>query len=302
MSVEVWGDYENLPVSGRTTTTVSGNKSAWTNRLKECMDDDSGARTRVLAAYTRKGEYVPGSYNEEPLIPPIINPPPAVTQRGPNAPYYDAKLTGGPLLRPDARVYTYDTCPSYMRAIIDWSYGRPAGAKNYPKDAEYTKVFYDLCNGNGYKGAFAMDPDPDFVWKPEVNTRVLGAYTAKANVLGAYTSAPNDLWRTFEDVEDERRYQAASYESQLFDSVREMLDARPGQQAIVIDGEVIILPQQREQPAMNTGAGAEQQSGAASYLSAAALMRQMRLDPSAETEEAYRRRLAELGLDTAVSI
>lgn len=302
MSVEVRADFENIPVNGQTAAAGSGSKGAWTSRLKECMDDGYTVKSDVLAAYTRKGEYVPGSYNQEPLIPPIINPPPAVSERGPNAPYYDAKLTGGPLLRPDARVYTYDNCPSYMRAIIDWSYGRPAGAKNYPRDAEYSKVFNDLCNGNGYKGAFAMDPDPDFVWKPGVKTNVLGAYTSRANVLGAYTCDPNDLQRTFEDVESQRRYQATQYEAALFDSVNEMLDAHPDQQAIVIDGEVILLPQNREQPAMLRQTAQAVQSGAQAYLSTAAVLRQMRLDPAGESEEAYRLRLAELGLDTAISI
>lgn len=302
MSVEVRGDFENLMSAGQASSAAKGNKEAWTNRLRECMDDDYTVRTQVLAAYTKRGEYIPGSYNEDPIVPPIINPPPAVTQRGPNAPYYDAKLTGGPLLRPDARVYTYDTCPSYMRAIIDWSYGRPAGAKNYPKDAEYTKVFYDLCNGNGYKGAFAMDPDPDFVWKPDISTRVLGAYTNESHVLGAYTVNPNALQRTFEDVEAERRYQATAYESALFDSVKDMLDAHPDQEAIVIDGEVIMLPKNRQQPAMTQPAAQAVQSSAQAYLSTAALLRQMRLDSASESEEAYRQRLAELGLDTAVSI
>lgn len=302
MSVSVRGDLDLIQAAGQTVAAGSGKKGAWTNRLRECMDDEYTVKSGVLAAYTRKGEYVAGSYNEEPLIPPIINPPPAVTKRGPNAPYYDAKLTGGPLLRPDARVYTYDNCPSYMRAIIDWCYGRPSGSKSYPKDAEYSKVYYDLCNGNGYKGAFAMDPDPDFVWKPEVKTKVLGAYTNRSNVLGAYTMNPNDLQRTFEDVEAERQYRATQYESALFDSVREMLDAHPDQQAIVIDGEVVMLPANREAPAMTQQQTTAPQSGAQAYLSTVAALRQLRLDADSENEEAYRMRLAELGLDSAISI
>lgn len=298
MSVGINGNLDTLPVNTRSVTSSGASKEVWAQRLKECMGEGYTAKADVLAAYTGRDKYIAGSYNEEPLIPPIINPPPAVTKRGPNAPYYDAKVSGGPVLRPDARVYTYDNCPSYMRAIIDWSYGRPPGAKNYPKDAEYTKVFYDLCSGNGYKGAFAMDPDPDFIWTPSVKTKTLGAYTSNSNVLGAYTTAPNSLQRTFEDDVTQRQYQATQYETALFDSVKKMTDSMGGE-AVIIDGDVIVLPTNREQPAMTQPSSTSNESvGAAqSYIATANMIRQMRLSP-VDSDALYRQRLSELGLDT----
>ena len=304
MSVEVSRDYGFQPATDQTAVTATGKKGAWTSRLKNAMDSDT--RTEVLAAYTRRSnkEYIPGSYNEDPIVPPIINPPPAVTERGPNAPYYDAKLTGGPILRPDARVYNYDNCPSYMRAIIDWSYGRPKNGKSYPRDAEYSKVYYDLCNGNGYKGAFAMNPDPDFVWEPDISTKVLGAYVTRSDVLGAYTVNPYALEGLFDDEVKRRQFAATQYESTLFDTVQQLLEENPGQEAIIIDGDVVLLPAQREDPAMSqTGMGQNSANdSAAAYLSAANFMRQMRLGEAQSSEAEYRRRLAELGLDTPISI
>lgn len=253
--------------------------TSWNGIFQDYMEPDGPySVTRTLAASVNK-KYKSGSYNREPLIPPIINPPAAVTQRGPDAPYYDARLTGGPLIRPDARLYTYDTAPSYIRAIIDYSYGAPKGAKTYEKDSEYRETYADLASGKGYKGHFMSPGHPDY-WKEWEDYFVKVAQAASKNntaTLGAYV--------TRDEV-------SADADERIREQVAQALAENPDQTAIVIDGDIIMVPK-----------AASAQQGTQADLMTDMVWNQLRMGGVLQPDAAaYARRLSELGLDTAIGI
>lgn len=225
-------DYKSAATSGVFAST----SSSWGNLFNARVQNMQKQARLNASFYTTTPGYVPGSYNYAPQIPPIINPPPAVTRRGPDAPYYDQRLTGGPVIRPDARLYTYETAPSYIRAILDFGSSSKCAAM-YAQDSEYREVYNALSAGKGYKGHF-MDPTSEaFAKEWSGYNAMVDVSKAKDAVLGAFVVGLDT---------DESQWLGASgdgdYEEQIREAVAAQLENNPDKAALVIDGDIVLVP------------------------------------------------------------
>lgn len=213
--------------------TVSGD--SWRDLFNARMNNFQ-EKTSVLASVFKPTQvYKPGSYNSTPLIPPIINPPSEVTLRGPNAPYYDERLTGGPIIRPDARLYTYETAPSYIKAILDFGNSMRSNTL-FAQDIEYRDVYKKLTKGLGYKGHF-MDPTTEaFAKEWSGYNPVVNVSKAKEAVLGAI------VYGSQSDDSEWLGSAANSEEAKIRQEVAKVLQDNPDKAALVIDGDIVLVP------------------------------------------------------------